>query len=452
MLHYFLLLFSFVLFTATFAQLPVNIQVQLDGLSSEQVILAYYHGNKQYIKDTVMSDAKGKFTFSYPEALDQGMYLFVFPSRSNEYVEFIINADQQFQMKAQKKDIVATAVFKGSEENTLFFNHLRKIKELSSVNASDQAAVELSAQQYEDYESQLFNEHPESFLVKMLGFQRHPAIPETIKGETERFYYYKSHYFDYTDWNFQPIVRTPSYQNMINEYIDNLTVQTPDSLISSCDFLLSRTPGKNALFQYTLIDLLNRFAKSKTVCFDAVYVHLIEKYYLTGQAFWLNPNDETGKKELKKLADAAQRLKPILCGAYAYNFNLKDLAGQRHELRKIEAERTLLIFWSADCHKCESFMKELESIAELCQQKNVRIVTVDNGQNVELWKQKVEKHAALKMLALTSSSNEELRDLIDHYDLYETPTVFMLDTNKQILYKYIDVKQIRDLISGLPNK
>lgn len=448
----FLLLFFNVFFVIAFSQSPVNIQVQLQGLSSEPVVLAYYYGNKQYIKDSVMSDAKGKFAFTYPEALDQGVYLLVFPRESNKYVEFIIDADQQFQMKAEKDDIISSAEFKGSEENTLFFNHLRKIKQFSAASDSDKAAVELAAQQYDAYQSQLFKEHPESFLVKMLGYQRRPDIPETIKGETERFYYYKSHFFDYIDWNFQSIVRTPTYQNVINEYIDNLTVQTPDSLISSCDFLLSKVQGKDVLFQYTLIDLLNRFAKTKTICFDAVYVHLIEKYYLTGQAFWLNPNDETGKKELKKLADAAQRLKPILCGANAYNFNLKDVAGQRHELRKIEAERTLLIFWSADCHKCESFMKELETIAELCRQKDVRIVTVDNGQNTELWKQKVEKHAALKMLALTSSTNEELRDLIDHYDLYETPTVFMLDRNKQILYKYIDVKQIRDLISGLPNK
>ena len=214
---------------------------------------------------------------------------------------------------------------------------------------------------------------------------------------------------------------------------------------------MQKTKENDELFKYTLIELLNKYATSKTICFDAIYVHLVDTYYLKGRAFWLNGTDEESKNNLEKLRENADRLRPVLCGSYAYNFTLADEKGVRHELRKVSGERTILVFWSSDCHKCEAFMKELSSITDLCKRKGVSIVSVDNGTDPKLWRQKLEKYPVKNMISLTSSSSEELSVLIEQYDLYSTPVAFLLDKDKKILYKKLEVDQIKDILERLPD-
>src|SRR3989344_4511033 len=215
--------------------------------------------------------------------------------------------------------------------------------------------------------------------------------------------------------------------------------------------ILQKTKENDDLFKYTLIQLTNKYARSTTICFDAIYVHLVENYYLKGQAFWLNGTDEESKVQLKKMKENAERLKPVLCGNYAYNFTLADEKGKKHELRKISGERTILLFWASDCHRCEAFMKELAAITDLCEKKGVTIVSVDNGADGKLWREKLEKYPVKNMLALTSSGSEEQTFLIEQFDLYSTPLAFFLDKDKKILYKKLDVEQIKNIVERLPD-
>ena len=47
-------------------------------------------------------------------------------------------------------------------------------------------------------------------------------------------------------------------------------------------------------FKYYLVHFLNEYAKSKVVGYDAMYVHLVDKYYSTGLAPW------TDEEQLEK--------------------------------------------------------------------------------------------------------------------------------------------------------
>jgi len=465
-----LVFFGALFTTNAYSQSVVQIGGQLEDVHSEPILLAYYYGSKQYISDTVQVDEKGKFLFSSNTPLEQGVYLFVFPNRGNLYVEIIVAKDQLFSCKGKIADFLNTATFTGSTENTLFYTHLRKqntfrqkenkwiaVKERqqSGGNADSLKLAESTIQQnsaaYQSYLKEFVKQNSASFLGKLMRFGERPEVPQTITDKAEQYYYYKNHFFDNLDWSFKGVVRSPYYQKLLDEYIDNLTVQQPDSISVACDVMLQKTKGNDELFKYTLIELLNKYARSSTICFDGIYVHLIETYYLKGQAFWLNPAVEKDKAELKKLEDAAARLKPVLCGSYAYNFNLADENGVQHELRNIKGERTILVFWASDCHKCEDFMKELAKITDLCAKKGVSIVSVDNGTDGKLWRQKMLKYPVKNMIALTSSNAEELAMLIEQYDLYSTPFALLLDQDKKILYKKLDVGQIKEIVEQLPD-
>ena len=78
-------------------------------------------------------------------------------------------------------------------------------------------------------------------------------------------------------------------------------------------------------------------------------------------------------------------------------------------------------------------------------------MSVDNGTDGNLWRQKLQKYPVKNMIALTSSSSEELAILIEQFDLYSTPVAFLLDKDKKILYKKLDVAQIKEIVGQLPD-
>lgn len=422
-----------------------KIGFQFNGAVSEKVLLAYYYGNKQYVRDTLTTDQTGKCSIQSEKLLAAGIYILSFPQHNRAQMEIILDKDQQFTVKASVKDLVGTASFEGSEDNKLFYDHLGKLRTFKDPSAATVKA-------YRAYMQQLCTAHPNSFLVRMETFKENPVIPDSVKSVAARKYYYKAHFLDKADWQFGQITRTPVYAQFLAEYMDQVTEPVTDSLIRSCDRILAKSASDPDLFQFTLSELLNRYAKSKAQCQDAIYVYLVDQYFNTGKATWMDPTKENYKKELKRLRETADRLRPLICGTPAFNFSLPDSSGTVHSLYDVKAAHTLLIFWSAECHMCETFMSGLDSLSTLCQQKGVRVVTVDSGQHPDLWREKIVRHRATNMLALASSDVEILEQLIDHYDIYATPTVFLLDESKRIESKNLTLDLLKGLLPILPDQ
>ena len=96
-----------------------NIKVKIAGIKNAKCFLANYYGDKQYLKDSVISDAQGVLTFSGKDSLPGGIYLVVTPNKN--YFEIIITKnDQNFSIETDTSDFVGKMKIKGSEENQRF--------------------------------------------------------------------------------------------------------------------------------------------------------------------------------------------------------------------------------------------------------------------------------------------------------------------------------------------
>ena len=140
-----------------------------------------------------------------------------------------------------------------------------------------------------------------------------PLIEPEFKGleaeiQKQKWEYYKNHYFDNINLVDSRLLRTPFFYNKVEDYLDKLTVQHPDSIITAVDLLLNKMkPSKENFKNFTVI-FLNKYAKSKIVGMDAVYVHIVNNYYATGDADWIE------QEQLNKILENANTLKPILIG------------------------------------------------------------------------------------------------------------------------------------------
>ena len=441
--------------TASFAQPGYKIDVEVAGFQGEQAFLAYYYGDKQYIKDTVASQG-GRFTFQGEEALDGGIYLVVLPPKNN-YFEIIVDSDQHFSLRTDTTDMSGRMKIAGSVDNTVFYEDLHFLaqlrKDMEAVQERFKATAEGSPeraviqaeidkinasviQRRED----MVAKHPDMLYSKVIEAMREPTIPEEIKAEGQEatFYWYRGEYLRTVDFQDPRLIRTPVLWNKVNTYLENLTVKSPDSLIASADMLIERARGNDDLFQFLVINILNKYAQSKIMGMDAVYVHLVERYYMSGDAFWAD------EEQVNKMAERALAISPTIIGRKAPDFRVQDTQGTWKTLHGVEATYTILYFWDYDCGHCKKVTPELGRIFPEYLPHGVKLFAVSINGDVEVWKQKVQEYGLSQGINVQDHRRQSGFDA--QYDIRSTPRIFILDADKKIIAKQIGVEQVREVL------
>ena len=59
-------------------------------------------------------------------------------------------------------------------------------------------------------------------------------------------------------------------------YLDKATEQVPDSLLKASVNLVELSRANDDVFQYVLVQVLNKYANSEIVCMDKIYVELVD--------------------------------------------------------------------------------------------------------------------------------------------------------------------------------
>ena len=88
-----LLIALILLSSAVSAQKNYTIKIKIPQLKGEECLLSYHFGDKKYIKDTAKFSMSGICTFKgkINDSLKGGIYLVVFPTLGNRYIEFLVN-------------------------------------------------------------------------------------------------------------------------------------------------------------------------------------------------------------------------------------------------------------------------------------------------------------------------------------------------------------------------
>ena len=440
-----------------------EINIKIDGHEEKEAYLGYHYGEKQYIKDTVAISPDGYFQFKGDEALDPGVYLVIMPP-TNQYFEFLIDgADQKFTLETNKEKAAEEMKVKDSKDNSTWYQYLQYLsekipmqqklhEEKAKLAKGDAKMGELEKKldklngEVKKYHNDLINKSPKSLPAALIRPRLEIDMPEFTGDEKEqqmqRYLFYKNHYFDHIDLGDERLLRSPFLFKRVNYYMEKLTPQHPDSLALSIDFILEKMEPAEQTFKYYLIYFLNKYAGSKVVGQDAVYVHLVDKYYKTGKAPW------TDEEQLAKIIDNADRLKPVLIGTKARNIRTQDRNGSFHDLHKIDSKYTIVYFWAPDCGHCKKMTPHLIDANIKFASKGVKIMTIckpKSGEYKECWEYIDEKENMNKMLNTFDPSN---RAQI-YYNIRSTPQMFILDENKEIIMKGIGADQLEEVMDEI---
>ena len=437
-----------------------EITIQLKGLKGGKCMLGNYFGDKQYIQDSCFLDASGKGTFKKTKVLPGGIYLVVLPSK--KYFEIILDKDQQFSLETDTVNLIESMKVKGSDDNSLFYKYLifiegeqKKVEPLR-VRYQDKSTSQDSAKaiyaridkidaEVKNYKITYMKEHATTFLAQVFKASEEPEIPETPKlangkpDSTFAYRYYKKHFFDKVDFSDDRLLRTPIFFNKLDQYMQKLVLQIPDSLNAEADMLVAKARANKEVFKYVVYYVTSTYEISKIMGLDAVFVHMVENYYTNGQATWM---DSTA---LYKIQDRARILKPLLLGKQCMPLNLEDTLGKFHNLYDINARFTLVFFWDPDCSHCQKAMPKMIETYHNLKPIGLEVFAVCTEVEMLKWKKFIRE----KDLTWINVADPNLHNNFRHdFDISTTPQIFILDKDKKIIAKKLDVDQISEFIEN----
>lgn len=443
-----------------------DIDIKINNYENDTLVVGYYYGDKQLVKDTLLSEKKGQFKLAGKDTLDNGVYiLLTYPDVA--YIQFHVNeGEKDFEIEydyENKNDVK----FKGSKYNQIFQDYLNTLNDLrpkAEVLRDTIKALTAAKKDANSFEAELniiddkviamqkriTEDNPECIAAMILKASEEPEVPNFADDENpqlRRFQYYKEHYFDNIDLGNPLTLNIGILTQKIENYNKKLTSNHPDSIINSLDYLLGKMKPAEKTYRYYLSTFLNEYGKSKVIGYDAIYVHLVDTYYQSGKAPWVS------EENLLKIIDNANKIRPALLGQIGSDLTVYAEDGKTEvKLSAIDFEYLILLFWAPDCGHCSKMMPgfvEFNKEWEASGIKTFAICTKHQDKTKNCWEKLEEKN----MLGFINGADQYHRSRFKlKYNVSTTPKVFILNKEREILMKNIGSDQLQEVMIEILKK
>jgi len=445
-----------------------HIILKMPGVTDSFVYLLHYYGvpgPKVWRSDSARFNKKGiaEFRNTDPEFVG-GIYLFMLSQKKTSF-EFLLNAGDDMTIIAQESKLPEGIEFLNSPENVRFHEYQSVIsafgkkqegfkKELEKArSAGDTADVRaratVSLKELTAWKRAYEAKYPGTLLANIFNAMELPEVPSgehlLDDGKTRDsafvFRYYKSHYWDKFDFRDDRLIYTPIYDGRLEEYISKFVVPAPDSLEKESDMLLQKAKGTKDMFHYTLWWLTYYLENSKIMGLDEAFVYLVENYYMKGDATWLS------SEELNKYIERATKIAPNILNNLAPEIKLPNVITKKEEsMQSLKAKYTLIIFYSPTCGHCQHELPIIDSLYEaVLKDKGLKVYTVATEGD-----EKAISDFLVKLKVDNKWTNtwdpSHISNYHNQYDVYSTPTIYLLDEKKKIKGKRLDHSNIQGLI------
>lgn len=439
-----------------------RIEAKFTDLKDTEVMLGYHFGEKKFVADTAQVNAKGVAVFEADSLLPGGMYIVILPERS--YFDILVGDNQTFSFSTSASNMIEDLKFKGSPENTAFAKYqrfmntkqkrmgeLRKKMETTTANSKQEEEIknEISVldEEVKAYWNKVIEENAGSLLANIISSFKPIEFPEfEIPADAtnpdslrwvKSYKYNQQHYFDNIDLTDDRLTRTPFFQSRIDTYFDRVLLPAPDTIAKYAVKLIEKTRSNPNMFQFMLSHLFSKYQNSSIMGMDAVFVELAEKYYLSGDAFWISEDIR------KRIADRVTDLKPNLIGEVAPNLGLNNPNNKTQVLHDIEANVIVMYFWEPGCSHCKKVTPELKKIYDKYKNQGLKVYAIYTQADKQDWTDYIEKNN-LEWINVWDpvrvSSYHKL------YDIYSTPILYVLDKDKRIVAKRIGIESLERFV------
>ena len=425
-----------------------SIIAHISDLPVNKIVLTRVHGDDLFTVDSLIATSQD-FRFILPQDLPVGIYRLILGKTKR--AEFMGGLPQNIDLIFNKENITFSSDFNfpidslkiiESEENKIYYSFLHEYDQLEyrirqvypllsnypkKTNFYAESVVEF--RQIQEDQNRLVEEmcqkYPETFAVRIIGMYRTPFLEGTWT-EMERVIFMREHFFDRLDFTDNLLLNSNTYTKKIIDYLSlyrnpNLVQSTQEDLfIEAVDNILSETNQDRNVYGFILDYLIKGFEKFK---FEKVLTHIAEN--------WLGENCETDNKSLLlKRVESYRKMAP---GNIAPDIIVEDIDGNVIALSELGHEYTLVLFWASWCPHCKSMIPELQKWYNEKREIDMEILAISIDTSRTEW-QKIILDNQLPWINCDESGGWNGKVAID-YNLYATPTMFIISRNRKILAK-----------------
>ena len=458
-----------------------TIKGKINGLNeNDSVYLAQYLGKSLFYNDTAVVKSDGYFTFEGKPYELGGKYAIVTPGP--KLLEVLLDSENLlFESDQENLDFNMNVI--ESKNNQIFYDYKRFLGQkntergpwdiIAKDSLSDEKEVKNAGEEIGklteeviNYQKRIIGENKEILVGKMINMSMDiivPDAPKTTEDERQwRYKYYRNHYWDNVDLTDPRLVREQAFHRVLEKYLSTVLPQIPDTIVAEGGKLLEKVAANYDMYKYTLHQLTYLTETSKIMCMDRAFVAIVNKYYKTGKADWLD------EEKLAKIIEGSDKKSKTLCGEVAPNIILPDVTGEEWiNMHDIDAEYLVVAIWEPGCGHCKKEMPKLQEVYKQFKSKGLEVVAVNNELENEDWIKFVEEKE-LDWINISDNpeinNSENARQLIldgtttlnslnfrAMYNITSTPQIYLLDKNKEILAKQLNSEQLEGMLENLLN-
>jgi len=448
-----------------------KVTLQAPGFTNGIAYFTYHYGKNFNVEDSAAVNNKGIAIFEGKRKLPGGIYSVFLPGKA-KYVDFFIDKEQIISIKIDSTDLLNKTVVTGSKENILFQDYQKFMAEKGKAWEQERVAYTQSRtkqdsalhetnyiklnKELNDYRENIIKNQPQSMMASTLNAMKEPpllhSIPKTHSDSLENYYNYKKHYWDGVTFMDERIIRSPFFLPKYEKYYREIIVQQSDSIIKDVDYQLLLARSSPEMYKFMLNWLTDEYINPKYMGQDAVFVHLFNKYHSKGLTSWLN------EKQQETISRRAYMLMANLIGAKAADLEMIDTSGKSASLYSLKADYTIVCFWDPNCGHCKEEIPRLDSIYKASWKahdvKMYGVLSGDTKENLKpAWTKFIDDHNLGEWTHVYQTKEMEAADNAAQkasyrqlYDVTMTPTLFLLDKEKNIIGKKLTWQQLDELL------
>lgn len=445
-----------------------NIPITLTPYKNTWIYLGNYYGKYKNLTDSAWMDEKSQGVFKGETKLPQGIYFVVSPAKYLLF-EFLMDKEQHFTVQADTANLTKFSIT-GSPDNQLFQDYTYFLSEKSpkimslqqqlgsGKTAKDSALLKTSLikanNELQAYRENIVKSKSVSMLAHFFQTMKRPDAPPIpiVNGKPDSVYpyrYVKDHWWDDVSFEDESLVRTPFFDPKVDEYFKYYIVPDSDSIISEVNYILLVTRNNKDLFNYLLGKFTDKYINPEFMGQEKVFLFLFDKYYSKGDTTWLT------EKQRKYIFERAYSLMANQIGEPAAELNMLDTSNKAVNLYGIKSPYTFVIFWDPNCGHCKETVPRVDSIYEAkWKALGVKVVgvNVDDAAN-DAWKKFINEHHLKdwiniyqKKEAKEAEAKKGVANFRQLYDVFKTPTLYLLDSEKRIIGKMLNIEQFDDVL------
>lgn len=410
--------------------LPVrsqNLSGCIQGVDRSKGVLGYYLGSQKLLEDSIVFDKKG--CFQNKGILKPGFYFISIDSART--LDFFVG-EEDIHLSLQSDPWPSVTWKDDANKSFVEFQQIG-----ANINQQFQSGSITAEDAQNLYDQQIVYWHAthENARISKLLQASNPLlqVTEIPKGGIE---FWVKQYWGKVPLSDPALLRSPFLQSSLQTFFEKAFYPDADSINVAIDILWNREMD-SLVENFCIAWLANHFENSKIMGHDAVFVHIVNKFYKKGRVKWETP------ETLKKIVAKSDELQWNLIGSVAPNFEFIQSTGQLKHLNDYKGKWTILYFYDATCQHCLEVTPMIFSLFSEFKSK-LNVIAISTETTMEEWQSYITKNQYDWVNGYDNRMGQI--NFRHYYYIPTTPTLLVLDPQLSIAAKGLTPADLREFL------